>query len=79
MSHCAAKKDYASLAKSVSHGLSATLFIALPSTIGLIAVANPLIRLASAARAIHQQRHHDGRLAPVVLHASACAVISLSR
>jgi len=45
MSRCAAKKDYASLAKSVSHGLSATLFIALPSTIGLIAVANPLITL----------------------------------
>lgn len=45
MSCCAAKKDYASLAKSVSHGLSATLFIAIPSTLGLIAVANPLIAI----------------------------------
>jgi len=45
MSRCAAKKDYASLAKSFSHGLSATLFIALPSTIGLVAVANPLITI----------------------------------
>ena len=45
MSHCAAQKDYARLAKSVSHGLAATLFIALPSTIGLIAVATPLVSL----------------------------------
>jgi putative peptidoglycan lipid II flippase len=46
MSKFAARKDFSELAKTVSKGLAATAFIALPSTVGLIAVAKPLISAA---------------------------------
>ncbi len=46
MSSFAAKKDFAGLAETVSKGLRCCLFIAVPATIGLIAIATPLIALA---------------------------------
>ena len=45
MSSLAAKKDFPALAKTVSQGLRSALFIAIPATIGLIAIAKPLISL----------------------------------
>ncbi|UCF43823.1 MAG: murein biosynthesis integral membrane protein MurJ [Planctomycetota bacterium] len=46
MSTFAAKKDFAGLAATVSKGLRCCLFIAVPATVGLIAIATPLISLA---------------------------------
>jgi len=46
MSSLSAKKDFAGLARTVSQGLHTCLFIAIPATIGLIAIAKPLISLA---------------------------------
>jgi len=46
MSAFAAKKDFAGLAATVSKGLRCCLFIAVPATLGLIAIATPLIALA---------------------------------
>jgi len=46
MSSLSAKKDFAGLAKTVSQGLRTCFFIAIPATIGLIAIARPLISLA---------------------------------
>lgn len=45
MSTSAAKKDFAALAKTVSQGLRSAIFIAIPATIGLVAIAKPLISL----------------------------------
>ncbi len=46
MSSMSAKKDFAGLARTVSQGLRCCFFIAIPATIGLIAIARPLISLA---------------------------------
>jgi putative peptidoglycan lipid II flippase len=46
MSTLSAKKDLAGLSKIVSQGICACFFIAIPATIGLIAIAKPLISLA---------------------------------
>ena len=43
MSEVAAGKDYVKLAKTIKDGLQATIFLALPSTVGLILVARPLV------------------------------------
>ena len=43
MSSFAAKKDFASLAKTVAQGLRSVIFIALPATVGLIMIARPLV------------------------------------
>jgi len=46
MSSCAAQKDFQQLGKTISKGLCSIIFIAIPATIGLIAIAKPLISLA---------------------------------
>lgn len=46
MSSFSAKKDFAGLAGTVSKGLRCCLFVAIPATIGLAAIARPLITLA---------------------------------
>jgi putative peptidoglycan lipid II flippase len=46
MSSYAAKKDFTGLGKMVSQGLCCAVFIAMPATIGLIAIARPLISVA---------------------------------
>jgi len=46
MSTYAAKKDFAGLGRTVSQGLCSCLFIAIPASIGLVAIARPLISLA---------------------------------
>lgn len=46
MSSFAAKKDFAGLYRTVSQGLRGAIFIAIPATVGLIAIARPLISVA---------------------------------
>ena len=46
MSANAAAGDYHSLCKSIRNGLGATIFIAVPATVGLIIIAQPLIAAA---------------------------------
>jgi len=46
MSSYAAKKDLQGLCRTVSHGLRSAAFIAIPATIGLAAIARPLIAVA---------------------------------
>ncbi|HUV41649.1 MAG TPA: murein biosynthesis integral membrane protein MurJ [Sedimentisphaerales bacterium] len=46
MSSLSAKKDFAGLTSTISRGLCNTLFIAIPATVGMAAVARPLISLA---------------------------------
>lgn len=46
MSSYAAKKDLQGLCKTVSNGLRSAAFIAIPATIGLAAIARPLISVA---------------------------------
>jgi putative peptidoglycan lipid II flippase len=46
MSSYAARKDFQGLAKTVSQGLRSAIFIAIPATIGLAAIARPLISVA---------------------------------
>jgi putative peptidoglycan lipid II flippase len=46
MSSYAARKDFAGLGRTVSQGLRSAIFIAIPATIGLVAIAKPLISLA---------------------------------
>jgi putative peptidoglycan lipid II flippase len=46
MSSLSAKKDFAGLGKTVSQGLRTSFFVAIPATVGLIAIARPLISLA---------------------------------
>jgi len=46
MSSFSAKKDFTGLSRTVSKGLRSCLFIAIPATIGLVAIARPLISLA---------------------------------
>jgi len=46
MSSYAARKDFSGLVRTVSQGLRSTIFIAIPATIGLVAIAKPLISLA---------------------------------
>jgi len=46
MSTDAAKKDFAALRATISKGIRATVFVAVPATIGLIMVAEPLISAA---------------------------------
>ncbi len=46
MSADAAKKDFAALRSTVSKGMCATVFVALPATVGLIIIARPLISAA---------------------------------
>jgi putative peptidoglycan lipid II flippase len=46
MSSCAAKKDFPGLCRTISQGLRSCFFIAIPASIGLVAIARPLISLA---------------------------------
>ncbi len=46
MSSASARKDFAELGKTVSRGLCACIFISIPATVGLVAIAKPLIALA---------------------------------
>jgi len=46
MSDDAARKDFAALRTTISKGISATIFVALPATVGLIIIARPLISAA---------------------------------
>lgn len=46
MSADAARKDFAALRTTISKGMSATIFVALPATVGLIIIARPLISAA---------------------------------
>lgn len=46
MSSFSAKKDFTGLSRMVSQGLRSCFFIAIPATIGLVAIARPLISLA---------------------------------
>jgi putative peptidoglycan lipid II flippase len=46
MSDDAARKDFAALRTTISKGMSATIFVALPATVGLIIIARPLISAA---------------------------------
>ena len=46
MSSYAARKDFAGLGRTVSEGLCACFFIAIPATVGLAAIADPLISVA---------------------------------
>ena len=43
MSADAAKKDFNALSKTIARGIRATVFVALPATVGLIIVAKPLV------------------------------------
>jgi len=46
MSSLSARKDFSGLARTVSQGLRSAIFIAIPATCGLVAIAKPLISLA---------------------------------
>ena len=46
MSSLSAKKDFTGLGRTVSQGLRTCCFVAIPSTVGLVVIAQPLIRLA---------------------------------
>jgi len=46
MSSYAAKKDFTGLGRTVSQGLRSSIFIAIPATIGLIAIVRPLVSVA---------------------------------
>ncbi len=46
MSSFAARKDFSGLATTVSQGIRIAAFIAIPATIGLVAIARPVISLA---------------------------------
>jgi putative peptidoglycan lipid II flippase len=46
MSDDAARKDFAALRTTISKAISATIFVALPATVGLIIIARPLISAA---------------------------------
>lgn len=46
MSALSAKKDFTGMGKTLSQGLRTCFFIAIPATVGLIAIAKPLISLA---------------------------------
>jgi putative peptidoglycan lipid II flippase len=46
MSSYAARKDFTGLGKTVSQGLKSAIFIAIPATIGLVAISKPLISVA---------------------------------
>ncbi|MHC4657942.1 MAG: murein biosynthesis integral membrane protein MurJ, partial [Planctomycetota bacterium] len=46
MSSYAARKDFSGLRKAISQGLCSCLFIAIPASVGLAAIARPLISLA---------------------------------
>lgn len=46
MSSLSAKRDFTGLSKTVSQGLRTCFFVAIPATVGLIAIAKPLISLA---------------------------------
>ena len=46
MSSYSARRDFAGLARTVSEGLCACFFIAIPATVGLSAIADPLISVA---------------------------------
>jgi putative peptidoglycan lipid II flippase len=46
MSSDAARKDFAALRATISKGMSGTIFVAVPATVGLLMVAEPLISAA---------------------------------
>jgi putative peptidoglycan lipid II flippase len=46
MSTYAARKDFSGLRKAISQGLCSCLFIAIPASVGLVAIARPFISLA---------------------------------
>ncbi|MBW8042529.1 MAG: murein biosynthesis integral membrane protein MurJ [Planctomycetes bacterium] len=67
MSSYAARKDFSGLAEKVSHGLRSAIFIAIPATIGLAAVARPLISVAFEHGKFGQIRDDTGMVAWTLL------------
>ncbi len=63
MSSYAARKDFSGLAEKVSQGLRSTIFIAIPATIGLVAIARPLISVAFEHGKFGQVRDDTGIVA----------------
>jgi len=67
MSSYAARKDFTGLAKTVSQGLRSAIFIAIPATIGLAAIARPLISVAFEHGQFGQVRDDTGMVAWTLL------------
>jgi len=67
MSSYAARKDFSGLAKKVSQGLRSAIFIAIPATIGLVAIARPLISVAFEHGKFGQARDDTGMVAWTLL------------
>jgi putative peptidoglycan lipid II flippase len=67
MSSYAARKDFAGLTKTVSEGLRSAIFIAVPATIGLAAIARPLISVAFEHGQFGQARDDTGMVAWTLL------------
>jgi putative peptidoglycan lipid II flippase len=67
MSSYAAKKDLQGLCKTVSYGLRSAAFIAIPATIGLSAIARPLISVAFEHGQFGQARDDTGIVAWTLL------------
>jgi putative peptidoglycan lipid II flippase len=67
MSSYAAKKDLRGLCKTVSDGLRSAAFIAIPATIGLVAIARPLISVAFEHGKFGQARDDTGMVALTLL------------
>jgi len=67
MSSYAARKDFSGLARSVSQGLRSAIFIAIPATIGLVAIARPLISVAFEHGKFGQARDDTGMVAWTLL------------
>ena len=67
MSSYAARKDFSGLAEKVSQGLRSAIFIAIPATIGLVAIARPLISVAFEHGKFGQARDDTGIVAWTLL------------
>ena len=67
MSSYAARKDFSGLAEKVSQGLRSAIFIAIPATIGLVAIARPLISVAFEHGQFGQVRDDTGMVAWTLL------------
>ena len=67
MSSYAARGDFAGLSRTVSQGLRSAVFIAIPATIGLVAIARPLISVAFEHGQFGQFRDDTGMVAWTLL------------
>ncbi len=67
MSSYAARKDFTGLGKTVTHGLRSAIFIAIPATIGLAAIARPLISVAFEHGQFGQVRDDTGMVARTLI------------